>query len=101
ILAKVRMIPNAGQCQRVQHLQHQRTDAATDHGGEISMHPPADAVRAKQAGGACWLFVVDTADRQSGEVDDLAFYVALYEFHGFFTDLAIPVGSVSRWPRYA
>ena len=61
VLAKVRMVPYAGQGQRVQGLQHQRADAADEHAAEVAMDLPTDRVRPEQAGIALGVFQVQLA----------------------------------------
>lgn len=82
VLAKVGVIPDAGQCQRVQGLQKQGGDSADQHRGEIAVDSPAHRVRAEQAGIARRGFEVDAAKGKAGEAEDLGFDTATEQFHG-------------------
>src|SRR5574337_551717 len=55
------MIPHSGQRQRVQGLQGQRGQAPGQHAGEVRMHPPGGAGRAKQPRVAVRAVVVEGA----------------------------------------
>ncbi len=46
--AKSRVIPHAGERERMERLQHQRADAADHHGWEIRMNLPARGVRTEK-----------------------------------------------------
>jgi hypothetical protein len=61
VLAKIRVVPYAGQGQRVQSLQHQGADTADQHAAEVAMDLPADRVGAEQAGVALGVFQVQLA----------------------------------------
>ena len=61
IVAKIGVIPHAGKRQRMQRLQGQRGESAGKHAGEIRMHAPGRTVRAKQAGIAKRVVIIDAA----------------------------------------
>ncbi|MNH31981.1 hypothetical protein D3C79_923940 [compost metagenome] len=82
VFTKVRMVPDPGQCQRVQGLQHQGTDATDQHAAEIAMDLPAHRVWPEQAGVALGVFQVEFAQRQTGQAHDLGFDAGTDEFHG-------------------
>jgi len=50
VVAKIGVVPDAGQRARVQRLQQQRADAARHHRREIGVDLPADGVWPEQAG---------------------------------------------------
>ncbi|MNL22557.1 hypothetical protein D3C87_1439090 [compost metagenome] len=76
------MVPDPGQCQRVQGLQHQGTDATDQHAAEIAMDLPAHRVRPEQAGVALGVFQIEFAQGQTGQAHDLGFDAGADEFHG-------------------
>ncbi|MCY1241684.1 hypothetical protein D9M72_546000 [compost metagenome] len=82
VLTKIRMVPDPGQCQRVQGLQHQGTDATDQHAAEIAMDLPAHRVWPEQPGVALGVFQVEFAQRQTGQAHDLGFDAGADEFHG-------------------
>ncbi|MCY1420576.1 hypothetical protein D9M71_362030 [compost metagenome] len=83
VLAKVGVIPHAGQRQRVQQLQEQGTDAADQHAGEVAMHAPADAARAEQPRVTLGVFQVKLSQGQAGQAHHLGFDTAANRFHGY------------------
>ncbi len=82
VFAEVGMVPDPGQCQWVQRLQQQGTDAADQHAREVAVYLPADAVRAEQAGIALGVFQIELAKSEAGEAHELGFDTAAEGFHG-------------------
>ncbi|MNJ67229.1 hypothetical protein D3C77_633820 [compost metagenome] len=75
------MIPDPGQGQRMQHLDHQRGDAADQHRGEVAVYSPAHRVRAEQAGIPLGVFHVDAGEGKPTQAEHMALDALAQEFH--------------------